>query len=55
MSAMLKTTKSASVSSICLNFVTQQASFSSEMFIFSWLELQKQQFRDGVNHSFQSG
>lgn len=55
MSVMLKTTKSASVSSICLHFVTQHASFSSGMFIFSWLELQKQQLREGVNHSFQSG
>lgn len=55
MSVMLKTTKSASVSSVCLHFVTQHASFSSGMFIFSRLELQKQQLREGVNHSFQSG
>ena len=39
----------------CLHFVTQHARFLSGMFIVSWLELQKQQLKEGVNHSFQSG
>ena len=29
--------------------------YLSGMFIVSWLELQKQQLKEGVNHSFQSG
>lgn len=55
MSVLLKTTKWVSINCSCLHFVTQHASFLSEMFIVSWLELQKQQLKEGVNHSFQSG
>lgn len=34
MSVMLKTTKSASVSSVCLHFVTQHANFLGDVYFF---------------------
>lgn len=51
-SLLLKTTKW--VSKLFL-FDNQICQFLSGMFIISWLELQKQQLKEGVNHSFQSG
>lgn len=36
-------------------FCNPTCQFLSGMFIVSWLELQKQQLKEGVNHSFQSG